>query len=142
MNSKKTFIGLCISSIIIFVLFIFIYVFVIIGWDVFSTRSERSLWHKKTHEFIETLDRNTTREKVFASLSRPEWQGARVIEQDSKIIVLTPIEFGAGNWIIELLFDAIKIKSVHVRTEDDPKFKLPPSGAPRDILFITQNNEK
>lgn len=135
MNRKKMFIKIGVPSLVIVGLLICVYIFVVIGWDFLSTRSERRLWRKKTHEFVKTLDSNTTREKVLEYLSDSEWKKARVYEKDSMIIILTPMEFGAGNWIIELLFDSGKIKSVRVRTEDDPKFKLPPSDAPCDRFF-------
>jgi hypothetical protein len=45
-------------------------------------------------------------------------------------VVYTPLEFGAKNWTLILLFDESEVVGIGIRTEDSEKMK--PKDAPED----------
>ena len=113
-----------------------VYLFGIVGWDGLTTRAERDLWRARSRSIIAELRLGMQLGQVLEIAHRQSWPEDRIWEKGTRMILSSPTEFGASNWVIVLGFSEEKLSSVRVRTEDsisdDPLYR--PDDAPEDIF--------
>jgi hypothetical protein len=73
--------------------------------------------------------------RVRELIQKHGFANVRIMDQPSEIRIYTPLEFGAGNWVIIFGFSEDKLITIRVRKEDNIYSQHPPRGAPDDIGY-------
>jgi len=82
-------------------------------------------------DLMEIINPGDARAKVELAISDKQSFSLDVIKtSDEEWIIKTPLEFGARNWILYLIFKDDVVTSLFIRTSDDKSVR--PEGAPND----------
>ena len=98
-------------------------------------RNERLEYRAKLALFTEELAKSSAdTNAVRALISQPRFNGLELREGSAtEWEVETPLEFGAGNWLLLIELRGSKVVALRVRTEDSTQRR--PEAAPPDKFF-------
>ena len=75
----------------------------------------------------------TTKEEAARVFSSNDFRRVRLVEvSDDLGLLQTPLEWGAGNWVLRLEFDKQRLVAAKVRLHDDASIR--PASGPRDKI--------
>jgi hypothetical protein len=114
----------------------FTWVFVALVLTIFLsaiiyTRSSRQGEDRaKIVALMSEVSKHPTNQEVRRLLSESRFQGLTFSQESNELVVETPIEFGAKNWVLYKEVNDSRVISLRVRTADSVKEH--PVGAPPD----------
>ena len=103
-------------------------------WEFFSWRSNRArLAISEMSTLFNTLELGMTKQDFNRKHAEGSFQTLKVrsVTEDN-LLVLTPLQWGAANWVMWVGFSNNTISSVKIRLQDSQDVK--PKGVPNDKL--------
>jgi hypothetical protein len=98
---------------------------------IIYTRSSRQGENRgKIVALMSEVSKHPTNQEVRRLLSESRFQGLTLSQEPNELVVETPIEFGAKNWVLYMEVNDSRVISLRVRTADSVKEH--PVGAPPD----------
>ncbi|MBW8035814.1 MAG: hypothetical protein FVQ79_09340 [Planctomycetes bacterium] len=103
------------------------------GWGIFPTPLERQQTRDRICRFVEDLQLGLSKNQVEEIVNKHDLPDISVSHEKSEIRLRTPIEWGAQNWVVYLIFENDLLSEIKIRTEDSRSHK--PKEAPPDIVY-------
>src|SRR6266481_5484835 len=98
---------------------------------IIYTRSSRQGENRaKIVALMSEVSKHPTNQEVRRLLSESRFQGLTLSQESNELVVETPIEFGAKNWVLYMEVNDSRVIALRVRTADSVKEH--PVGAPPD----------
>ncbi len=98
---------------------------------IIYTRSSRQGENRaKIVALMSEVSKHPTNQEVRRLLSESRFQGLTLSQESNELVVETPIEFGAKNWVLYMEVSDSRVVALRVRTADSVKEH--PVGAPPD----------
>ena len=97
---------------------------------IYTRSSRRGEDRAKIVALMSEVSKHPTNQEVRRLLSESRFQGLTLSQESNELVVETPIEFGAKNWVLHMEVNDSRVISLRVRTADSVKEH--PVGAPPD----------
>jgi hypothetical protein len=97
---------------------------------IYTRSSRRGEDRAKIVALMSEVSKHPTNQEVRRLLSESRFQGLTFSQESNELVVETPIEFGAKNWVLYKEVNDSRVISLRVRTADSVKEH--PVGAPPD----------
>jgi hypothetical protein len=98
-----------------------------------DTSESRSLWRQRSRDIVGSVKSGFSREQVIKIAKEHGFTDSQINSNNSELLLWTPSEWLASNWVITFGFSDDKLIYVRVRTAASPKHK--PHDATEDIIY-------